>query len=267
MIAIKKHIKGHVLASLLVLLPCIVFAWGVISIGSSPSLFDVDAVTFDGTNDYLTLANPFSADDKIGTVLFWFKSNNDGTEVNFISNDSEYFRVYKDTSNAAKGEGKTSGAITTLDTRSSAITVADGWTSVMISWDLGASVSHVYVNNSSDKNELVNNNNLIDYLRSGNIAIGANPSGNKKFNGDLAEFIFYYSYIDLSVAAIRSKIYSGGKPVNPGSDGSSITGSQPEIYLSVRPGDSASAFATNRGSWGNFSITGSLALAATSPSD
>ena len=70
-----------------------------------------------------------------------------------------------------------------------------------------------------------------------------------------------------SVVANRRKyITATVKPVDLGSDGSN-PGSQPIVYLSVRSNDAATVFATNKGTGGNFSITGALALAATSPSD
>lgn len=46
-----------------------------------------------------------------------------------------------------------------------------------------------------------------------------------------------------------------------------VDGNTPEIYLSLRDGDAVSTYATNKGSAGNFSITGTLSESLTSPSD
>jgi hypothetical protein len=88
-------------------------------------------------------------------------------------------------------------------------------------------------------------------------------------NGCLAEFwLAPGTYLDLTTAA-NIALFRGadGKPVDLGADGSLPTGSAPLIYLSCRPGDAASAFATNRGTGGDFTITGSLDVASTNPSD
>lgn len=97
---------------------------------------------------------------------------------------------------------------------------------------------------------------------------GASGIASNPFNGDMAEFWLSMTRLDFSVEANRRKFYSAtGKPVDVGSDGSTPTGSAPEVYLSVRPGDAASDFATNRGTGGNFTENGTLTIAASSPSD
>jgi len=68
----------------------------------------------------------------------------------------------------------------------------------------------------------------------------------------------------LSIEANRRKFIDAiGKPVFLGSDGSLPTGVAPAMFFS---GDST-AFATNRGTGGPFTLTGSLTNASTSPSD
>lgn len=84
----------------------------------------------------------------------------------------------------------------------------------------------------------------------------------------VAEVWAAQEYIDFSVEANRRKFISaGGKPVDLGATGATPTGNQPIIYLSARAGDSAADFLTNRGTGGDFTASGTLALAGTSPSD
>lgn len=74
--------------------------------------------------------------------------------------------------------------------------------------------------------------------------------------------------LDLSNPANVQKFRSTlGKPVNLGTDGSIPTGTAATVYQHLDDGEAAANFATNRGSGGNFTITGTLTTFATSPSD
>lgn len=99
-------------------------------------------------------------------------------------------------------------------------------------------------------------------------AVAARSDGTDEIKGDLAEiYVNVGSYLDLTTAPNIAKFYAAGKPVDLGADGSTPTGLAPEVYLSVREGGAANDIATNRGTAGNFTITGTLSLSATSPSD
>lgn len=84
------------------------------------------------------------------------------------------------------------------------------------------------------------------------------------FEGEIADFWYDDSYVDLSVEANRRKfISSSGKPVGLGADGSGPTGAQPLIFFS---GD-AEQWGTNKGRGGTFTQTGTLKNATTLQSD
>ena len=83
----------------------------------------------------------------------------------------------------------------------------------------------------------------------------------------MAEFYLNFGeYLDFSTESNR-RLFSdaSGNPVDIGLDGSGLTGSAPTAYFSVRSGDAAPDFATNRGSGGNTTITGTLDLVTPSP--
>jgi hypothetical protein len=86
-----------------------------------------------------------------------------------------------------------------------------------------------------------------------------------KTNACLAEvYINLAEYVDLSVEANRRKfISSAGKPVNLGASGSVPTGTAPIMYFK----GPASAFPTNLGTGGNFTVTGTLTDGSTNPTD
>jgi hypothetical protein len=84
-------------------------------------------------------------------------------------------------------------------------------------------------------------------------------------SGAFADFWFAPGqFIDFSIEANRRKfIDASGKPVYLGTNGEAPTGTAPAVLLS----GGASSFATNKGTGGAFTLTGSLADASTSPSD
>ena len=70
--------------------------------------------------------------------------------------------------------------------------------------------------------------------------------------------------MDLSVTANRRKfINASGAPRYLGASGELPLGAAPDIYCKVPTGAAdATGFATNRGTAGNFTITGTLGLIA-----
>lgn len=73
---------------------------------------------------------------------------------------------------------------------------------------------------------------------------------------------------DFSDTATLNKfVTTGNKPEDIGTDGSTAYGSAADIYLHLDDGEAPANFALNRGTGGDFTITGTLATCATSPSD
>lgn len=224
-------------------------------------------VTFDGANDLISRGSDLtgSADSKVGLFSFWAMFNYDDAEKYIFNNESVYFYIRRSADNSLRVAGTTDPGNSTLQLNTSAI-ASGAWHHVMGSWNLATAVSHLYVDNISDNSEVTNANNNIDYTRT-DWAIGATVGGVVKIAMDLAEFYFAMEYLDLSNSANRAKfITAAGKPANLGNDGSLPTGTQPIIYQAIRIGNAASVFAENKGSGGNFSITGALGLASTLPS-
>ena len=104
-------------------------------------------------------------------------------------------------------------------------------------------------------------NDTIDYTR-GNWEVGSDSGGAQKANADFADLWFDASYLDITAAANRRKFIDGsGRPVNLGVDGSVPTGAAPLLYCSLLTNSVAGDFATNRGTGGNMTVTGTLELA------
>lgn len=84
----------------------------------------------------------------------------------------------------------------------------------------------------------------------------------QRWDGNIAEFYLTNEYLDLSVDSNRRKLRDvNGNPVNLGSDGASVTGTQPFLLLN----NTHTTFQNNNGSAGDFSVT-TGSLSALSPS-
>lgn len=232
-----------------------------------------DAVTFDGTNDYLTRGEDFDAnsDGKEGTVVFAVKFNGgDGAlQRIFESTSTRGLSINRTDTNIFHFEGRDSGGVTRLTIESdSAYVAASGWLVVMASWNLATGAGHFYVGHTEDmaaSPTLVDAD--IDYTRA-NHSVGANPIGSSKLNADLGDFWFGLGYIDLSVEANRLKFIDAmGKPIDLGSDGSK-PGVSPILFLHLGDGETpADNYAINAGAGGGMTVNGALAVAVSSPTD
>lgn len=241
------------------------------------SAFSAVAVNFDGSNDYLTRAGlAAGADGRKGIISFWYQINGgDGALQNILvisASGSGRFVVSREAVNRWKLTMREQSAGTDLITgtpfaTTTNITAGAGWHHFIASWDLDAGVSslQLYIDGSSARSGTPTvTAGDIDYVTN-EITIGASASSANKINMDLSELYLNISEnIDLSNSANLQKWRtSGGKPENLGSDGSTPTGTQPQIYLK-NPVDT---WQDNLGTGGNFTENGALTASSSSPSD
>jgi hypothetical protein len=161
------------------------------------------------------------------------------------------------------------GASTFQHRSTTAYAASATWRHLLIAWDRSIPVSSLYVGDTSDQTVVDNDTFTADYTYP-DWVVGATADGTIKFNGCLAELYFAPGqYLDFSVTANRRKFISAaGKPVSLGRFGEyPLNGIRPLVYQSLRKGEAVANFATNRGTGGNFSITGTLDTGSTSPSD
>lgn len=238
--------------------------------------FTCDAADFDGTNDWMARGGALTgiADGKAGTFACCFRvDGGDGTFRGlYIINTTTAaagFSVFLDSSNRLNVIARnTAGTLILNKITTSTYAAGATWYVMEASWDLAATTSHLYVNDAAPTlGTNTNTDDTIDYTKD-NVGIAARGDGATKFSGCLAEVFFHTTYIDLSVEANRRKFISAtGKPVSLGADGSTPLGVQPLVYQRIADGAAASTFATNLGSGGNFTITGTLDVCSTSPTD
>jgi len=245
-----------------------------LAVGGADGDFAVNAVDFDGTNDYLTRGAGLTgaADSSTGILSVWLRlDGGNGANMEVWCDDALFIEFIRDSTDRFKAILYNAAGNSRLEFRTvTQYTANAAWRHFLLSWNTAFSasnkLSHLYVNDVSDKSVVsdIAASFNIDYTR-GNWGFGAVPSASQKFNGCMAEFYFAMGqYLDFSVEANRRKFISAtGKPVSLGADGSLPTGSAPTVYLN----NPAASFGTNKGTGGNFTITGTLDTASTSPSD
>lgn len=249
---------------------------------SGERLLTVDSADFDGTNDYMTRTTLVgAADSKSGILSYWVRidSNVDFARALVINTAANAIRFISFTRGTIAGGGDVDGQIGIWGRNSagtqilkigtaSAPSASATWLHFLASWDLAASTARVYLNDVQDETITTLTDDLVDYTVDGP-AVGAGPTGGLKLNGVLAEVYFALGqYLDFSIVSNRRKFLSaGGKPVFLGADGSLPTGTAPIIYQHLDDGEAVANFATNRGTGGDFTITGTLDTGSTSPSD
>ena len=237
----------------------------------------IKAVTFDGTNDYMTRGADLdgATDGQQGMFSCWIMlggGDSAAQELVRVVNAQVTVWISRTAGNLFQMVMSTvAGVNLILTTTVNQYTADATWRHVLMSWNTTASpVAQIYITDVSDDTDVgAPAEGTIDYNGT-DWGIGAvATTGANKLNADIAElYLNLATNLDFSTEANRRLFISAtGKPVDLGADGSTPTGTAPIVYQSVRSGDAATAFATNRGTGGNFSITGTLAIAATSPSD
>jgi hypothetical protein len=252
---------------------------GLLASGGGVPVYLTESADFDGTNDYMKTGAGLTgaADGKVGTVSCWFRlDGGDAANLAILCNattvggGTNRFLLYRDNSNKIRVDvDDSAGANVLVFISNATYTAGASWHHLLASWDLAASRFQLYVDDVADTAiPSTLTDTAIDYTVA-DWAIGALPGSSFKFNGCFSEFYFNtVASLDLSVQSNRRKFRdASGKPVNLGANGSTPTGAQPIIYQKVADGGSASDFATNLGSGGNFTITGALTLGSDSPSD
>lgn len=239
-----------------------------------------DSADFDHTNDYMTRGAGLTgaADSKLATFVLWFRKDGSnatqqrlfGCTTTVAGGTNRGFRSSITAANKIDVVAENSSGTTILSLiTSGTFSAGAAWHCVMCSVDLSDSAKrHLYVDDVSDLVVTTYTNDTIDHTVADH-SIGANPNNLIKMDGCLAEvWIGLGQYIDFSIEENRRKFRSSdGKPVNLGTNGAVPTGTAPLVYLSLDRSAAVAGFATNKGTGGNFTISGTLHTGSSSPSD
>lgn len=243
----------------------------------SPQVFPIDGANFDGTNDFQVHAGTLAgaAISKLGIASLWFRLNGgDGAQQCFFatSTGTRLF-IQRSPSNtivisAKNGAGTT---IMTMDTTATFL-AGGGWKHLLATWDLsiGAVASGIWIQDVKQAlGSPVWTNDDIGYTDGGSPSIGALSSGVSKCNADLADvYVAYGQWLDFNIYINRRRyISSVPGPVKLGGTGSDATGLAPSVFCRLADNEAPANFGLNRGTGGDFTITGALTTSTTSPSD
>lgn len=213
-----------------------------------------------------------AADSKSGVLSWWMRlDGGDGSSLHVLNSTGNNIIALRRTDNIVGIGGENAAGTEILLLRSTGTyTAGAAWLHVLASWDLATGAGHLYINdaNDLDTGTDVLTNDTIDYTVA-DWAVGGTPVPAATFDGCLADVYFAPGqYLDLSLVHNRRKFISAsGKPVHLGTTGALPTGTAPLIYLHLDDAEAVANFATNRGTGGDFSITGTLATGSSSPSD
>lgn len=237
-----------------------------------------DSADFDGTNDYMLRGGALTGvvDGKKGIFSCWVRlDGGDGTGRDILRSatfGTSRIAIEVGTDNkfavfATNSAGTQILLMRTVNTYTAGAT----WRHVLSSWDMGTvGARWIYITDAADLAVTTFTDDTIDYaMATPDYGVGANVNGATKFDGCLAELYFNtVDYLDFSVEANRRLfITAAGKPAFLGNAGELPTGTIPAVYLHLYDGEAVANFATNRGSGGDFTITGTLDTGSTSPSD
>ena len=228
-------------------------------LGTTPVSGEVlpEAVSFDGTTDYLKRTSDMTgnADGKTWTFSAWVY--NTGVSQNIYSTYQSRFQVI------CQGNYFTiSAKSTTEDAMFASYPNAplNTWNHILISCNQAStSQRHIYINGVAHTtfNTYVNGN--IDFTETQHYIGAANSNHIYKLKGRLAHVYLDKTYRDLSVTANRRLfIDADGKPA----DSDTLAALNPIMYMPLI--DAATA-GSNSGTGGDFTVNGVLATAERGP--
>jgi uncharacterized repeat protein (TIGR02059 family) len=236
------------------------------------------AVSFDGSNDYLSRGGVWSgaSDGKQGIVSFWFNmQGGDGAANQFAfitqnAGTSARFWLTRNSSNkwVLNGRNNAGATILTMTSNAAYSTVSNpGWMHFLAAWDLATGVGQLYVSDASDllAGPTLTNDTIAYNTGVATVTIGSDAAAASKLFAYISDlYINIATTLDISNSTNRRLFISaGGKPVDLGADGSTPTGSAPIVFLA----NPVASWETNLGGGGGFTENGALTAAASSPSD
>ena len=210
-------------------------------------------VNLDGISDKIARGADLtgSADGKRMIVSFWFALN--GTSGFFwkaVGSQTNSINFERRSNNKWRVELRNAATQQILIVDSNDTFTNDNiWKHFLFSCDLGLGmgISHLYIEDANQKDESINNDELIDYTVPNHFVGG--DLNDVNWDGCLAEvYLNYAEYLDFSIVANRRKFISADLKAVPNL-GSIPTGTDPIGYFK----GAAAAFEINSGTGGDYS--------------
>lgn len=201
-----------------------------------------------------------AASGKIWLVSFWVNKGTDGTEQRVWSSTSfKACSITLEATNTVSVLARNAANTNILSAATTETITADGlWHHVAISVDLADTGNRaIYIDGSAATvTWSIYSDDSIAFAEAIYWRVGSDTNGTVDLDSSISEFYLDTpaSYYDLStgLSAFRDSATFG--PADLGADGSTPTGSQPDVYFS---GDDTS-FVTNKGGVGAFTASGTI---------
>jgi len=231
--------------------------------GGGGGPYAVNAVTFDGTNDYLTHTSAIMGDSKQLTAYIEFRMDTVKQQWIFNCSDTDTAGQHRFEITLDSGillRGKNAAGTDILEVQGDNITDTD-WHILHISIDTASGVQMYLDNVDTIASTAILTDDTLELSGGGSPKhyVGSREGGGSKLDGDLGRvWIKSGTAIDFTDADNRALF---DPSVDFGASGI-VAGVTPEIYFE---GDEAT-YASNKGSGAGFTEVGDLTNAATSPS-
>ena len=222
------------------------------------------AQNFDGADDRFDATGWYPSDSDKGIISIWFRRDTTGNIETLHALSISHVRIRIIAGGQVQIFLRTFLNITLLDINSGSTFITDtNWHHILASWNLVATpVSWFYLDDVDVEIVTLKITGTVDWTTSTN-RIGANSdtTPGEFFNGCMSEFYIQIGeFLDLDTVANRRRfIDAAGNAVDLGVDGSTPTGTQPEVYI---PGDD---FTDNKGANANLVASGSPVTCSNSP--
>jgi hypothetical protein len=226
-------------------------------------------VNFDGTNDYAEITTNLTgaADGQIFLISCWFRILGGAGTVrrifSIISTSSSRLALSIAATNVVRLEGRGTAGALILGSVLGPTPTTDVWHHIAISGSMASTALRSFyydgVAQTPTWGAWASSNIDFSVLTTPIVNIGRYVAATPEmFNGDLADLYFTTpaAYFDLSVPANLAKLVDPAGPywVDLGADASSVTGTQPLVYMA----GATAGWHTNKGSGGGFTLTGAL---------
>lgn len=227
------------------------------------------AVNFDGAT-FLARGGQLTgiSDSATGILSVWVKSSGLNASALF-TDDTDNFSIFSDASALQWSLFGLSNANKIFGDWNAGSTDDGVWHHYLVSWNTnfpaGSRIVNVYLDDVQDTSSTFTDAGVafnVGYSASGDWSLGSDFFGSI-ITGDVAEFYFAPGqFLDFTVAANRRKFVSASiHPVSLGSTCATPTGTAPLACFS----GGHTTFATNKGTGGAFTVTGTLTDASTNP--
>lgn len=238
--------------------------------GGGPPPYVASAVHFDGSTFLSNASLVANASDTVMSVVFWAKQLVTDPPGSSFMCDPANAASYCELAPFGGGIHELSMAVDagnnvgTVELVNSGVISTDVWNCYITSINTTTGVGKLYVNDVDLTSPSTNNSPLTMTWNGKQVLIGSGQPFFNVFTGDLCDLRIMpgtslLTAGDISVATRRLFIDGSGKPVDPATATASL--GTPIMLFS---GD-ASTFATNQGSGGAFTTTGTLTNASSHP--